>query len=154
MRIIFLIVCLMIPWTTQAATYGQRIVAAVLMAEAWGEGEIGMMAVAEVIRNRAQERHRSPLGVVTTPKQFSCLNNTSPEALYGRFATNPDYEKALRIARLIYNQPERLPGHAQGANHYTRSDEQPSWAVGKQPVVVIGAHAFYRLDPMKRLRTD
>ena len=36
-------------------TYGQQVVAAVLMAEAWGEGRDGMTAVAEVIRNRADE---------------------------------------------------------------------------------------------------
>src|SRR5664279_2351647 len=57
--------------TTQSSTYGQRLVAAVLMGEAEGEGEAGMVAVAEVVRNRAVERGRSPLQVVCQKRAFS-----------------------------------------------------------------------------------
>jgi spore germination cell wall hydrolase CwlJ-like protein len=143
--IVCLGVCLLVSTGTEAATYGQKIVAAVLMAEAWGEGEVGMTAVAEVIRNRASEAQTSPLAVVTSSRQFSCLNNTSPEKLYNRFCRFPAYSKALEISRRMYNSPHELPGYARGANHFTRSVEKPFWARGKRPVVVIGNHTFYRL---------
>lgn len=45
-----------------AATHGQEIVAAVLIAEARGEGEKGMAAVAEFIRRRADIRGQHALG--------------------------------------------------------------------------------------------
>ena len=137
-----LVVC---PVSLRGVTYGQRIVAAVLMAEAWGEGEVGMTAVAEVIRTRANESKISPLAVVTSYKQFSCLNSSNADQLYSRFARLRDYRTALAISRKLYNQPEALPGYSKGANHFTRSVEKPAWAQGQHPVVVIGNHAFYRL---------
>jgi spore germination cell wall hydrolase CwlJ-like protein len=139
--------CLLLCWpiSAPAATYGQKIVAAVLMAEAWGEGDIGMTAVAEVIRTRANEFKKSPLAVVTTWKQFSCLNKRTPDQLYAKFHRNPDFPKALAIARLLYNEPAKLPGYSKGANHFTRSVEKPDWARGQRPVAIIGRHAFYRL---------
>jgi N-acetylmuramoyl-L-alanine amidase len=140
-----LLVLAAVAFPSQAATYGQKVVAAVLMAEAWSEGEVGMMAVAEVIHTRAQTACISPLAVVKSSRQFSCLNWTTPDALYERFARNKDYPKALEISRRLYNEPQTLPGYSRGATHFTKRTENPVWAVGKQPIVVIGRHAFYKL---------
>jgi N-acetylmuramoyl-L-alanine amidase len=142
---ILLLCCLGFGPITRAATYGQKIVAAVLMAEAWSEGEVGMTAVAEVIRTRANATGLSPLAIVTIPKHFSCLNKASAEDLYRKFSSEPDFQKALAIARTLYNEPGKLPGYAKGADHFTRSDEKPFWARGKRPIIIIGNHAFYRL---------
>ena len=133
-------------WATaslHAQTYGQRVVAAVLLAEARSEGERGMIAVAEVIRNRADAWGVSPLAVVKVEKHFSCLNKTTPEALVRRCRGLPEWSLALAIARQTYNQPETLPGFANGANHF--HSESADWADGEDPVAIIGRLKFYRL---------
>lgn len=134
---------------TKRGDYQERAVAAVLMGEAWGEGSNGMLAVGEVIHERSVRLERSPLQVVTAGHRgvhaFSCLNGTSINALIRKFAPVPDYQVALRIARLVCRSPEQLPGITQGATHFVLATEQPYWAEGHEPVAIIGAHAFYRL---------
>lgn len=129
----------------QAATYGQKVVAAVLLAEARGEGDRGMIAVAEVIRRRADQKGVSPLGVVR-PGAFSSLNGTSQDRLLRRFENHPLFVKAVEIARVMYNEPEHLGNLTQSATHFTHKNEKPYWSIGRSPVAVIGNHAFYRLD--------
>ena len=126
-------------------TYGQQVVAAVLMAEAWGEGEVAMTAVAEVIRRRADDAGRSPLWVVQQPLQFSCLNGVEPRKLIRKYMRHPDFELALRIARRMYNRPEELAGIARGATHFERVGTRAYWTAGHQPIARIGRLDFYRL---------
>jgi spore germination cell wall hydrolase CwlJ-like protein len=126
-------------------TYGQQVVAAVLMAEAWGEGEAAMTAVAEVIRLRADDAGRSPLWVVQQPLQFSCLNGVEPRNLIRKFRRHRDFELALRIARRIYNRPEELTGIARGATHFERAGTRAYWTSGHRPVARYGRLDFYRL---------
>ena len=116
------------------------------MAEAWGEGREGMTAVAEVIRNRADEWGLSPLAVVKRVKHFSCLNSTTPERLVRKFHRKPDFVLALEIARIAYNTPQNLPGFSCGATHFHDHSMTPYWASGKQPVAIIGNLSFYRLS--------
>ncbi len=130
--------------------YQQRAVAAVLMGEARSEGVRGMTAVAEVIHQRAVEKGRTPLQVVSARRgrihAFSCVNGTTLDRLIRRFSRQPVYQEALQLAQEVCEDPERLPGITMGANHFTRATERPYWAKGSQPVAVIGQHAFYRLD--------
>ncbi len=132
--------------TTDAskATYGQEVLAAVLLAEARGEGEIGMRAVAEVVRRRADAKGVSMLSVLK-PGAFSSLNGTDRDALLRRFHGHALFPKALAIARTAYNRPEALGDLTRGANHFTHRSERPYWSAGLRPVAVIGNHAFYRL---------
>jgi N-acetylmuramoyl-L-alanine amidase len=127
-----------------AATYGQEVLAAVLLAEARGEGEVGMRAVAEVVRRRADAQGVSML-VVLKPGAFSSLNGTNRDALLRRFHRHAQFPQALEIARLAYNRPEALGNLTRGANHFTHKRERPYWSDGYRPVVIIGNHAFYRL---------
>lgn len=127
-----------------AATYGQEVVAAVLLAEARGEGVKGMQAVAEVIRRRADMKGVSMLAVVE-PKVFSSLNGTTRDALLKKFWRHPLFPKAVEIARRAYNRPESLRNITRGATHFAHKEEIPWWAQGKSPVTTIGNHAFYRL---------
>lgn len=131
---------------TQGVTYGQKVVAAVLMAEAWGEGPKAMTAVAEVIRTRADKWGVSPLAVVKRERHFSCLNQTTPEQLIRKFHDKEDFKVALTIARTMYNRPEHLPDFAEGATHFDALRNRPYWAQGKRPVAVIGKLAFYKLN--------
>ena len=62
------------------ASFERDAIAAVLMGEARGEGEIGMRAVAEVIRNRGGD----PLMTILRKGQFSCLNHCTIEDLVSR----------------------------------------------------------------------
>jgi N-acetylmuramoyl-L-alanine amidase len=131
-------------------TYEEQVVAAVLMGEAWSEGKQGMTAVAEVIHQRAKEKGRTPLQVVSAHRgrvhAFSCLNGTTPDDLIAKFRPKSDYQTALQIARTACHSPNDLPGITKAANHFTRTDEKPYWAEGQQPVAIIGQHAFYRLE--------
>jgi spore germination cell wall hydrolase CwlJ-like protein len=149
LAICVLSLCFVADHTGHAQTYQEKAVAAVLMGEAWGEGTTGMLAVGEVIRERSVRLNRTPLKVIAAGRRgihaFSCLNGTNLDALIRKFAKKPDYQRALRIARIVCRTPEQLPGITQGATHFVLATEQPYWAEGHQPVVVIGAHAFYRL---------
>jgi len=125
------------------STYGQRIVAAVLMAEARGEGEIGMTAVAEVIRNRATQASRSPFNIVLRKGQFSSLKHTTPEALHRKYSRMKEFPIALRIAKTCYNTPHELPNLTRGATFFDRAEHRPPRLVAMRPVTRIGNHRFY-----------
>ena len=127
----------------QSYTYGQRIVAAVLMGEAAGEGEAGMVAVAEVIHNRAVEHDWSPLQVVCRKRAFSCMNGKTAEQLYQEHCRSPLFKTALRIARTLYNSPQDLPATTRGATFYDHRDAKPPWLSEVRRVAIIGQHAFY-----------
>ncbi|MFM1943237.1 MAG: hypothetical protein RI897_2219 [Verrucomicrobiota bacterium] len=145
----FLILLFLGDTSGHSPSYQEKAVAAVLMGEAWGEGTIGMTAVGEVIRERANRLKRTPLRIVTTGKNgyhaFSCLNGTHIDALITKFQKAPEYKKALEISRMVCRYPSQLPGITQGATHFVISTEIPYWAEGYEPVAIIGAHAFYRL---------
>lgn len=132
-------------FTTNAQTYGQRMVAAVVTAEAGGEGYTGMLAVTEVIRTRADKAGVSMLVAVQRSKAFSVLNGNSLENLYWAQSSKNVYTQALAVVRMAYNMPQALPGVAKGANHFCRTNAHPAWAEGQTPVVIIGHHAFFRL---------
>ena len=51
-----------------------KIIAITILAEARGEGQGGMYAVAAVIAQRAHERGQTPKEVFLKPYQFSCWN--------------------------------------------------------------------------------
>lgn len=144
-NILLLSLVLLAAGPLRAATYGQKVVAAVLLAEARGEGESGMMAVAEVIRHRADQRGVSLLAVMR-PGAFSSLNGTTHEKLLHKFERHPLFPEALHIARLAYNDPEQLGNRTHSATHFTHKDERPYWSEDHTPVAVIGNHAFYRLE--------
>lgn len=132
------------------STYEQRVTAAVLMGEAWGEGRVGMLAVGEVISQRVRESGWRPLRVVTHGNKhgkhaFSCLNGTTPEALVKKFHREPAYQTALEVAQLVCEAPDRLSAVTRSSNFFTRVGEKPSWARGRKPVVIIRNHAFYRI---------
>ena len=148
-NLIFLVSSLTVAAAGWAQTYEHRVVAAVLMGEAWNQGREGMLAVGEVIHQRAVEKGRTPQQIVTARHgarhAFSCLNRTTPDRLIEKFKYEPVYDMALQVAVLVCDHPERLSGRTQGATHYTRVEETPRWARGKKPIVIVGRHAFYRI---------
>jgi spore germination cell wall hydrolase CwlJ-like protein len=125
-------------------TYGQKIVAAVIVAEAGIDGVRGMTAVAEVIRNRADKRGTTMLAAVQRAGQFTpVVKLGSVDAVYKKFHRYPQYSEALKIARVAYNTPEKLPGLSKGATHYHEYQIRPYWIKSMSRVSVIGRHYFY-----------
>lgn len=120
-----------------------EILACVVAGEARGEGEWGMRAVAEVIRNRGGS---SFVRTVQKPYQFSCLNGTTPEKLAARVKSDRNWPLALKIAGILLHRPQDLGDTTGGANHYHEiSIKRPKWADPKKQTVKIGNHIFYRL---------
>lgn len=123
-----------------AQLYEKRVVAAVIMAEARGEGRKGMQAVYEVIQTRSEIYNLSTYKVVTKPKWFSCLNRKKPDALVAEMSKQQDWSWAMD---LVSHPPKT--SHANGADHYTVYNENPWWSRGHRPVARIGRHAFYSI---------
>lgn len=139
------------------ATEPQRI-AATLYGEARSEPVQGLVAVANVIRNRYQKPGwwgTDPSGVVTQPWQFSCWHPKGGEANYkkllalmqsfvkGEPITDPGARECIGIAHLLLGN--YLRDNVKGAAHYHTATltPRPKWAKGHAPVVQIGAHVFY-----------
>jgi spore germination cell wall hydrolase CwlJ-like protein len=132
-------------------TYGQKIVAAVLVAEAGIDGIKGMTAVAEVIRNRADERGTTMLAEVQRRGQFTpVVAHGSVDAVYKKFYLYPQYPEALKIARIAYNTPEKLAGLTGGATYYHEYQIRPYWIKGLARVATVGRHYFYISSKTKK----
>ena len=116
--------------------------------EARGEGRTGMVAVASVIKNRADHPRwwgHNIVSVCTDPYQFSCRNRTDPNypKLLSVTASDPQYAEALDIAAGVI--AGTTPDAVQGATRYydSRMPIPPSWAVGHTPLCQIGHHLFF-----------
>lgn len=130
------------------------IIARTLYGEARGEvanvGIIGLEAVASVIWNRWKSSPtyfgNTPRDVCLKPYQFSCWNKSDPnlKVLLEPNINDGTYALCRRVAEAY------LSGYGddvvKGADHYHAVwMTTPSWALGKNPVVDIGIHRFYRL---------
>ena len=119
-----------------------KIIAITILAEARGEGEAGMYAVAAVIAQRAFERKRTPSAVCLKKWQFSCWNGKRLKDLEHLLKV-PQAKYALALAKNIKLLSRDYVGFA---NHYHNNKiKLPYWAKGEKPVKVIGNHIFYKL---------
>ena len=123
-----------------SAATSREVVAAVLIAEAGGEGVAAMQAVREVIQMRAFEKRTAELKVVTAKWQFSCLNKTTPEKLVARASLHPRWPDALALASRYVDKAT-----VRQANHYHHKSVAPYWAKDRKPLAFIGGHYFYKL---------
>lgn len=134
-----------------------HLLAATAWAEARGEGEEGMRAVAHVVVNRIGARFGDDLhDVVLSPKQFSSWNLNDPNrplALhperYARAGINATtWAEAQEVAREVLMGQSQDPTN--GALFYHAAAIKPWWArfgIGKHQ---IGAHVFYENVPDRR----
>ena len=119
----------------------EEIIAITILAEARGEGEAGMYAVAAVIAQRANDKKITPEQVCLKRKQFSCWNNKSVKDL--KHLLKVDQARyALLLARNIKLLSREFVSFA---NHYHNKSVKPYWSKGVKPVKVIGNHIFYKL---------
>lgn len=109
--------------------------------EARGEGEMGQLAVADVIlqRQRSKYHPNTICGVVYQPYQFSFVSDGSMLREIDVEAWN----KAVDLAGRILNRKVTtgLTGHAL---FYHAKDIRPEWADAMVKTIEIGNHIFYR----------
>lgn len=131
------------------------LVARTAWAEARGEGELGMEAVATVIRNRVYDGDRRWAQtydeVCLAPNQFSCWRADDPNRQKATDVTFQDvrFFKAYALAAGVMAMIRMIdPTH--GANHYLAtflfySTDRPSWADPEKISALIGNHVFLKL---------
>ncbi len=120
--------------------YSHRdMIAAVLMGEARGEGEEGLRAVAQVVRNRGGD----PLMQVLRRRQFSCLNGTTIEKLTYKMKREKGWKLAQRIAEQLLSNPEQLGDETKGAKFYERTGHRAFWTARFRKVATVGNHDFF-----------
>ena len=146
----------------EAALFDELSEVDVLALTLWGEsrGETlgGRIAVACVIRNRANEKSwygHGISGVCLKRWQFSCwlpqggesncrqLMAMANKTHISRMKTVA-YRECFWIAQGICNRVVR--DQVKRANHYyVDGTRKPKWAVGQTPVLELGTHLFFRL---------
>ena len=119
------------------------VVALTILAEARGEAQDGMAAVACVIAQRAINRNLTPEQVCLQKWQFSCWNGKSESDLEHLYET-PQAKYALYLEANIDRMNRAKVGYAD--HYYASYIKPPYWAKGQKPVAVIGKHKFYRLS--------
>lgn len=119
----------------------ENIIAATLILEAGGEDHIySMVAVYEVIRNRAALHNVTLKEVVLQPRQFSCWNDIPNRLeLYNIAKQHSKFKQALRIVR-----ENRNTNITHGATMFHAQYILPYWHTEFEKTFVIQNHIFYR----------
>lgn len=132
-----------------------EIAARTVYGEARGEIEKGKIAVAWVIRNRAEHPgwwSRDPNDDITDdtieavcrdPRQFSCWNKDDPnrEKILAVNLDSDVFRQCLALTAAVL--ANLVPDPTGGATHYHVDGVEPAWARGRDPDVTIGNHHFY-----------
>lgn len=114
-----------------------------IAAEAAGEGETGMIAVGNVIRNRAERRGKGLADVVREPKQFTGYEAPGEGAL--KILQDPD--QLAKIDSIIDRMASgELPDITDGADHYHADYVSPDWADKMPKTTQVGSHLFYKAE--------
>ncbi len=134
-------------------SYDEYIIATTLVGEAGGEGEAGMKAVANVLKNRAKATGENVANVALKPEQFSMWNshtiggekvqNVHKEFVKDAYPNNDKvWKKAIEITRNI----KSLEDNTGGATSYYNPDvASPDWGEGSETwknSKKIGRHIF------------
>lgn len=128
-----------------------------LYGEARGEDRQGKIAVACVVLNRVKKRIMAGYRIIggvkvptidatcLKPWQFSCWNDNDPnkKIIQNVDLTNKRFAECYEIATMAANG--ELEDITKGATHYynPKACNQPKWAKGKTPCVVLGHHLFF-----------
>lgn len=119
------------------------VLALAVWREARGESNRGKRLVAQVIRNRVDDR-RWPdtyVGVITQPWQFSAFNRNDPNATLFPKETDAAWADCVAAADAILTAAQPISD----ANHYHTVDVSPAWKHPDREVAREGSHVFYRL---------
>lgn len=137
------------------------IMARTVFGEARGELRAGQVAVAWVIRNRAE----MDLGNDGKPDwwgegiagvclkssrgihQFSCWNRNDPnlKLIQGVTVANRAFRDCMAVVDEVLR--DKVPDPTGGATHYHTRNILPKWAKGLRPCARVGTHVFYNNVP-------
>lgn len=113
-----------------------------IIAEALGEGDKGMTAVAYTILNRSVNRGLTPLQVVKQQSQYSGYDN--PGSSVKRAMSDPDVRARVEH---IWNNVETgsVADPTQGGEYFHTTNISPSWSKGvnRYGKTTLGNHVFY-----------
>ncbi len=114
--------------------------AAIIVAEAGGEGREGMGAVCEVIRNRMKARNFSMWRVTTEKYAFSCYNKWrgNPQGFINHWKKHPHFNYAKLLVEKYYGN-----SLTKGSCFYHEKSVKPSWSRGVKPTTVVKNHLFF-----------
>lgn len=141
-----------------------KLIALATYGEARGEGLLGMMAVANVIRNRTKNPNAFAdsdilIGtgsmyhaVILKPYQFSCFNSNDPQRAnmeyiaenFDQVLPNDEYlRKAYSLAKMV--GMNTISDNTLGATHYYSPVmiSPPQWAGYIPYLIRIGNHLFF-----------
>lgn len=120
----------------------EELTAAVLVAEAGGEGLKGMKAVYEVIKTRMKAKGWAANRVVMGRGAFSCITKyrSNPQLFVNKWKSHKRYKDALTIVK-TYKSNELT----KGANYYHEQTLRPHWSRGESPIAKVGRHLFFLL---------
>ena len=131
------------------------LLAANVFCEAEGEPDEGKVAVAWVVRVRADRRKKSVHEVILQPYQFSWLNMDYRLKAEARLAA-ANVDTAERCWRAAAGALWRfLPDPTDGSDHYLNVEltkkirpkhDLPEWFDTQKIVAVIGNHTFLKLE--------
>jgi len=124
-------------------TYDLDIAARTVYGEARGEPPEGRLAVARVIVNRYRAGSISLQAVCEKPFQFSCWNKDDPNEPKIRAVTYDDVTLRDCLSAVLAALDPRSVDPTHGSRHYHVASAKAWWAAGREPVVILGAHAFY-----------
>lgn len=134
-----------------------KCLATTLYGEARSEDEIGILAVAHVIKNRSQSK--SICDTVLAPKQFSIFNNNPAllaaaksaiiEPMQKNTIDSASWAESMRVAGLVLGGKTADP--TAGATHYIadrvmklKGYKYPKWSRTFTHVATIGRHRFFK----------
>lgn len=122
----------------------KEFTAAILVAEAGGEGELGMKAVMEVIRTRMKTKQQSMYRIVTEKNAFTCYNKwrNNPRGFvwFWYKKENKSFAKAMWIVNNYFGT-----NLTKGSNYYHEKRLSPFWSKGTKPNAIIGNHKFFAI---------
>lgn len=122
------------------------VLARTIWGEARSESQHGKRAVAWTVLNRVAARSwygKTVASVCMKPWQYSAWNANDPNLPKMKAVTldTPSFRNAMCAALSVMQG--HTPDPTEGSRHYCVHTLNPRWAVGHEPVVRIGAHAFY-----------
>lgn len=146
-KILNIIMLLFIAMSVNASSLPKNIneielTAAILVAEAGGESNIGMEAVFEVILNRMHHKHVSMGKIVIERNAFSSYINyrKNPSLFIAKNRKHPHYAEAISI--VLNHKKTNLIGNC---NFFHEYQIKPRWTKGHKYKIRIGKHLFYIL---------
>ena len=111
--------------------------------ESRGEPDLGMTAVAHVVRNRVESSRwpNTTCGVVYQSNQFSWVNDgisNMPDL------DNPINRESFIKSAWIHIIASNHEDITNGSTHYHKVDMKPYWSYGMTTTAIIKDHIFYK----------